>query len=166
MNNIILIGMMGCGKSTCGRLLRDKLGLELVDTDELIVARAGMTISQIFDQRGELWFRDLESEIARELSQTSGLVIATGGGLPLREENRRALRETGTVFFLNRDPETIFEKANLQDRPLAQMGRENFLQRFRDREPIYRAMAHHVMPCLVSADQTTDDIIAILGRQS
>ena len=101
--------------------------------------------------------------MARELADRSGLIIATGGGLPLKEENRTLLRRTGTVFFLNRDPEQIYDKANLKDRPLAQMGRENFLRRFRDREPVYRAMAHYEMPCLISADRTTDDIIALLG---
>lgn len=163
MKNIVLIGMMGCGKSTCGRLLAEKLGRELVDTDQLIIAREGMEISDLFAQKGEAYFRKLETAVARELGGRSDLIIATGGGLPLREENREALRETGVVFFLNRDPEEIFDNANLKDRPLAQQGRESFLQRFRDREPIYRAMAHYVMPCLISADQTTDDMIELLG---
>lgn len=163
MNNIVLIGMMGCGKSTCGRLLQEKLGWELVDTDQLIIDREGMDISRIFAQKGEDYFRALETAVARELADRSGLIIATGGGLPLKEENRTLLRRTGTVFFLNRDPEQIYDKANLKDRPLAQMGRENFLRRFRDREPVYRAMAHYEMPCLISADRTTDDIIALLG---
>lgn len=162
MKNIVLIGMMGCGKSTCGRLLAQKLGRELVDTDELIIQREGMAISDIFAHKGEEYFRNLETGIARELGAKSDLIVATGGGLPLREENRKALRETGTVFFLNRNPEEIFCKANLEDRPLAQSGKESFLQRFRDREPVYRAMAHYVMPCLISADQTTDDIIKML----
>ena len=67
MKNIVLIGMMGCGKSTCGQLLAQKLGRELVDTDELIIQREGMTISDIFARKGEAYFRDLETEIAREL---------------------------------------------------------------------------------------------------
>lgn len=162
MKNIVLIGMMGCGKSTCGRLLAEKLGRELVDTDELIIQREGMAISDIFAQKGEAHFRTLETAVARELGAKTDLIIATGGGLPLRRENREALRETGTVFFLNRNPQEIFDKANLDDRPLAQQGRDSFLRRFRDREPIYREMAHYVMPCLISADQTTDDIIQLL----
>lgn len=164
MKNIVLIGMMGSGKSTCGLLLQQKLGRELVDTDQLIVQREGMPISDIFAQKGEDYFRAAETSVARELGARSDLIISTGGGLPLRAENRALLRENGTVFFLNRDPEAIFDHANLKDRPLAQAGKEDFLRRFREREPLYREMAHYVMPCLISADRTTDDIITLLGK--
>lgn len=142
MKNIVLIGMMGCGKTTCGRLLSQRLGLPLVDTDQLIIEREGMPVSDIFAQKGEGYFRDLETRIARELGGGTDRIIATGGGLPLREENRAALRENGVVFFLNRPPERIFASVDLADRPLAQQGRENFLRRFREREPLYRAAAH------------------------
>lgn len=100
MENIILCGMMGCGKTTCANLLGGKLGRQVVDTDDLVVKKAGMSISELFAAQGETAMRDLETEVARELSRRSDLIIATGGGLPLREENRQLLRDTGIVVFL------------------------------------------------------------------
>ncbi len=83
MKNIVIIGMMGCGKSTCGRNLSALTGMTLVDTDQLITERTGKTPSEIFAEQGEQYFRDLETDLCRELSTQSGLIIATGGGLPL-----------------------------------------------------------------------------------
>ena len=87
MKNIVLIGMMGCGKTTCANLLAKKLNCPVVDTDALIVEREGRPVSDIFAAEGEGYFRDLETAAAREVGQKSGLIIATGGGLPLRAEN-------------------------------------------------------------------------------
>lgn len=82
MKNIILCGMMGCGKTTCANLLGTKLGRQVVDTDDLVVKKAGMNISELFAAQGEAAMRDLETQVARELSEKQDLVIATGGGLP------------------------------------------------------------------------------------
>ena len=98
MKNIILIGMMGCGKTTCGRLLARRLGRELVDTDALIVEREGRSIPDIFAQSGEDYFRAREVEAAGELARREGLIVACGGGLPLRPAAMDPLRETGTVM--------------------------------------------------------------------
>lgn len=143
--NLVLIGMMGCGKSTCGRLLAQKLGRRFVDTDNLIVERVGRSIPDIFAQDGEAHFRDLETAIIKELSRQSNLVIATGGGAILREENTAALRENGYVVWLNRSPEEIYKKVSMSGRPLGQGGKEAFLSRFAQREPLYRAAAHLVV---------------------
>ena len=99
MKNIILCGMMGCGKTTCANLLGTELGRQVVDTDDLVVKKAGMSISELFAAQGEAAMRNLETQVARELSEKQDLVIATGGGLPLREENRNLLRTTGIVVF-------------------------------------------------------------------
>ena len=143
--NLVLIGMMGCGKSTCGRLLAQKLGRCFVDTDTLIAERAGRSIPDIFAQDGEVYFRDLETAIIQELSQQSNLVIATGGGAILREENVAALRKNGYVVWLNRSPEEIYQKVSMSSRPLGQGGREDFLARYAQREALYRAAAHLVV---------------------
>ena len=144
--NIILIGMMGCGKSTCGQLLAQKLGRRFVDTDTLIEQREGRSIPDIFAQEGEDYFRDVESAVVRELSQQSNLVIATGGGIVLRAENVAALRKNGYVVWLNRSPEDIYTKVSMSKRPLGQGGKEAFLERFAQREPLYRAAAHLEIP--------------------
>lgn len=95
MKNIILIGMMGCGKTTVGRLLAQALGRELVDTDEAIERREGRSISDIFAQEGEPYFRDLEAALCQELAQRDGLAVACGGGLPLRDACMEGLAPGG-----------------------------------------------------------------------
>ncbi len=108
--NIVLTGFMGTGKTTVGRLLAERLGLVFVDTDDLIVERHG-PIPDIFRSRGEATFRAFEREVARELALARGLVIATGGRLMLDAENASALGQTGPVFCLLAEPETILRRA-------------------------------------------------------
>lgn len=162
MKNIVLIGMMGSGKTTCGLLLSGRLGRELVDTDALIVSREGRSIPDIFAQSGEDYFRALEESAARELSQREDLVIACGGGLPLRPGAIGPLRETGTVLFLARDPGETYDSVSMAGRPLAQDGREAFVARFRQREPVYRASAHYVIEEFSSPEATARQILEVL----
>lgn len=100
MNNLILIGMMGCGKSTVGRLAAEKLGLAFADTDERIERASGRTIPEIFASEGEEGFRARELDVSRALAREGGLVIACGGGLPTRAEAIAALKTSGVVFWL------------------------------------------------------------------
>src|ERR671922_2309146 len=102
-DNVILVGFMGAGKSVCGRLLARRLGRCFVETDDMIVARDGRAIPEIFRQDGEEAFRRLEGEAIAALRLKSGDVIATGGGLPCREGRMDALRELGTVVWLKGD---------------------------------------------------------------
>ncbi|MBR5252245.1 MAG: AAA family ATPase [Clostridia bacterium] len=101
--NITLVGMPGCGKSTLGRIIAEKTGRELVDLDSYITDMAGMPIPEIFTKYGETYFRDLETKATAEVTKRSSLVIATGGGCVIREENRRMLRQNSTVVFVKRD---------------------------------------------------------------
>lgn len=143
--NIVLIGMMGCGKSTVGRLLARRLGRELVDTDALIERRQGRSIPAIFASEGEEGFRALELEVCRELSGRQGLVIACGGGLPTQEKAIAALKENGLVFWLDRDPGETYYGLDVSGRPLAQGGREDFLARYALRSPIYHRWADFIL---------------------
>lgn len=145
MKNIILTGMMGCGKTTVGGLLAQRLGRELVDTDTLIEARAGRTIPEIFSEHGEAYFRDLELAVAQELGQTRSKIIACGGGLPLREGAIAPLKKSGTVFWLDRDPGETYDSLDRSGRPLAQAGRADFLARYQARAPVYRRWADHII---------------------
>lgn len=145
MKNLVLVGMMGCGKSTCARLIHEMTGAEAVDTDHLIQERTGMTVSRIFSEYGEDYFRKLETEVCRELALRTDLVIACGGGLPLREESRQPLKETGLVVYLYRPVEEIYRPEKLRNRPLARGGRADFFRRFEHRDPIYREMADVVV---------------------
>lgn len=115
--NIVLCGMPSSGKSTVGRIIADITGRAFLDTDELIVDRIGMPISEFFSKHGEKAFRDVESSVIREqISQLSGRVIATGGGAILRDENVRALRRNGRLIFLDRP---LCDLIPTSDRPLA-----------------------------------------------
>lgn len=160
--NIVLIGMMGCGKTTVGGLLSARLGRPLVDTDALIEGREGRAIPDIFARSGEDYFRQAEQAAAEELARRSGLIIACGGGLPLRSESISPLKESGTVFFLARDPGSIYDSGLLGDRPLAQDGRAAFLSRFAQREPVYRRWADHVITEFSSPPATVNAILEVL----
>ncbi len=143
--NIILIGMMGCGKSTVGALLARRFHLTLADTDALIERREGRSIPEIFASDGEAHFRALELALCRELSGQQGLVIACGGGLPLQEEAIAALKKNGLVFWLDRDPGETYYGLDVSGRPLAQGGREDFLARYSVRSPIYHRWADFII---------------------
>jgi shikimate kinase len=137
--------MMGCGKTTVGRLLSQQMGRRFLDTDEEIQRREGRSVSDIFASEGEGYFRELEVRLCRELSHSAGLVIACGGGLPLQPQGIQALKESGVVFWLNRDPGETYDGLDTSGRPLAQAGREAFLARYEQRAPIYRECADHVV---------------------
>ncbi|PRY72110.1 shikimate kinase AroK [Halomonas ventosae] len=146
--NLILIGPMGAGKSTIGRLLAAELSREFYDSDHEIQARCGADIPWIFDVEGEAGFRDRETQMIRELARHEGVVIATGGGAVLREENRRLLRESGTVIYLLTTVEQQLRRtAKDRNRPLLQRGdREQLLREmFALRDPLYRATADVVV---------------------
>lgn len=121
-NNIILIGFMGSGKTTTGLRLSWKLKMPVEDTDKLIEKKAGCSISEIFANRGEEAFRQMETELLQEISERSyARIFSVGGGTPVREENRVLLKKCGTVVYLRIQPETVFER--LKDdktRPLLQ----------------------------------------------
>lgn len=119
MKNIVLIGYMGCGKSTVGKTIAKELEYLFVDMDTVIHDRCGMSIEQIFERYGEEYFRDLESQAAKDLSKNQCSVIATGGGIVLRSENITALRENGYIFFLDTPIDTIENRMSLlAGRPL------------------------------------------------
>ena len=103
MKNIALVGMPGCGKSTVGKVIAEKTGREFVDLDAVITEKAGMPIPEIFAKYGEPYFRDLETVALAEVAKRSGLVIATGGGTVIKEENRRLLKQNSTTVFIKRD---------------------------------------------------------------
>src|SRR2546428_7860659 len=110
-DNVLIVGVMGAGKSVCGRLLARRLGRCFVETDDMIVSRDGRSIPDIFRQDGEEAFRRLEGEVLEALALKSGDVIATGGGLPCRADRIEALRPAGTVVWLRGDLPQLLERA-------------------------------------------------------
>ena len=139
----MLIGFMGTGKSSVGRVLERQTGLERFDTDELIAAAAGIPITAIFDAHGEEEFRRRETEVLRNLPRRDAIIV-TGGGAVMREENVNVLRTLGTIVNLTADLETLFERvARRETRPLLRSDdpRRTLAELFRAREPHYRAAA-------------------------
>jgi shikimate kinase len=117
--NIILIGFMGAGKSTVGKLLSKKLGKKFLDTDEIVEKKMSLTISQIFEKYGEAYFRDIESQVVKEVSTVGNQVISLGGGAILRDENVRILKEKGVLIYLNVPLSELKKRLRgVQDRPL------------------------------------------------
>ncbi|WP_209344261.1 shikimate kinase [Flavonifractor sp. AGMB03687] len=161
-DNVVLIGMMGCGKSTVGKLLAEALDFAFVDTDQYIEEALGRTIPDIFAKEGEAFFRDQELGAAEELALGKGQVIACGGGLPTRADSIASLKYSGTVIFLRRDPGEIYDNVSMGGRPLGQQGREAFLERYAGREPIYQAWADHVVEVQATPEETVQRILEVL----
>jgi len=142
--NIVLIGFMGSGKSSIGRLIAGRLGFQFVDTDAVIVERAGIPITEIFAQHGEAHFRELETAALESMTARDRCVISTGGGVIVRERNRALLRELGFVVWLTASEEVIFERVSRNTRrPLLQTEnpRETVSKLLTSREPAYAETA-------------------------
>ena len=152
MENIILIGMPGCGKSTVGKLLAQRLGRSFVDADSRIVDTAGMSIPEIFAHSGEEGFRQIETQVLSDLGMRSGLVIATGGGCVTQERNYPLLHQNGTCVWLTRD----LAKLPTDGRPLSKNGRLE--QMYQIRKPLYERFAD----VTVCNDAAAEDCAAMI----
>lgn len=158
--SIVLIGMPSSGKTTVGRILAEKCGKQLADTDEYIVRRIGMPISDFFAKHGEAEFRKIEKETVAELSATGGRIIATGGGAVLDAENVRALKQNGVLVFLDRRPENLIAT---DDRPLA--SRRSALEKlYAERYDIYCAAAELHIDANTTPEAEADAILKELAK--
>lgn len=161
--NIILIGFMGAGKTSVGEQLAGRFQKTLIDTDRMIENRAGMTISELFETQGEEVFRRLETEVLAQLiSETAGEIISVGGGLPLREENRKLLKALGCVIYLSVRPDTVLKRLKGDTtRPLLQGEHvcDKVINLLAARGPIYEMAADRIIPVDgMSVDQIADEI--------
>lgn len=138
--NIVLIGLSGCGKTTLAPVLSEALGMPAVEMDDEIVKEAGKPISAIFAEDGEKAFRDMETACAKRCAGMDGVIISTGGGVVLREENMAALSQNGLVVFLDRAPMAIAGE-DLADRPLLAQNRRNIFSLYEQRIGLYRRYA-------------------------
>ena len=157
--NIVLVGMPGCGKTTLGRMLAERLGMSFEDSDDAIVRRTGTPIPEILAKQGETAFRDIESAVIREeIAPRGGCVIATGGGAILREENVFCLKQNGILIFLDRPLDQI---AATGDRPLSS-NREMLETRYRERYPKYCACADIILPIGSNPEENAEKILQAL----
>lgn len=165
--NLVLIGFMGSGKSSVGRLLASLTGFGFVDTDALVAQAAGLSIPEIFREYGEEHFRDRESDALRSLLGRRGLVVATGGGIVLREENRKLLREIGAVVWLDARMDVLFERVKHSKRPLLQTDepRRTVEALYRSREALYAGASDlRVDSSALSHKQAAREVLARLRK--
>lgn len=155
MNNIILIGMPGCGKTTIGRELAKILGRSFFDADQVLEEVSGYKIPELFAQ-GEEVFRAVESETIAYLATKVGSVIATGGGVVKKEANINVLHLSGVIIFLNRSPEQIVCDVDTTSRPLLAAGKEKIYNIHEERIALYYKYADYVVSC----DRAVPDILA------
>ena len=155
MENIVLVGMPGCGKTTVGRALANMQGKRFVDADAVLEERVGRKITDIIPTDGEEAFRQMETDTLAELGKQSGLVIATGGGCVTRERNYPLLHQNGTILWLTRD----LNKLPTHGRPLSQAGK--LQQMYAVREPMYRRFADAVISNDATVEQTIAQICAL-----
>ena len=146
--NIFLVGLMGAGKTTVGRMLAKRLGLGFVDSDREIENRTGVVVPTIFEIEGEEGFRKREAQAIADLTALSGHVLATGGGAVLRQENRENLKANGFVVYLNAPPQVLWERTRHdKNRPLLKV--EDPLRKLQElfvvRDPLYREVADYIV---------------------
>jgi shikimate kinase len=141
--NLVLVGFMGSGKSSVGRILSSLTGFALVDTDTLVAQEAGQSIPAIFKQHGEEHFRALETKVLQSLVGRIGLIVATGGGAITVAENRKLLPQIGPVVWLDASPEHLYQRVKHSKRPLLQTKdpRRTVEELYQAREPFYRETA-------------------------
>jgi len=167
--NIILVGFMGTGKTTVGKLIAEKTGMPLVDMDSLIEERTGKTINAIFAQDGEPHFRSLERELAHELSRKEGLIISTGGGIVLNPDNISDFEKTGLVICLLADADTVLDRVRHDaSRPLLAGDKEASIISLLDtRKPLYEALPYSIDTSgRPSPEPTAREIIALYESNS
>ncbi|MDF7826644.1 shikimate kinase [Pontiellaceae bacterium B12227] len=165
MKNIVLVGFMGSGKTWVGKLIAERTGMPLLDMDALIVERAGKPINDIFAEDGEPKFREYERELVKELSETEGNIISTGGGIVLNPDNITDFEKKGLVVCLLVDAESVLDRVRNDDtRPLLAGDKEKAIVELLDsRKELYEALTHKIdtsgrpFPPV----QTAEEIIAL-----
>lgn len=154
--NIVLIGMPSAGKTTIGKMLEEKLGKEFFDLDDMIIAKAGKSIPEIFQESGEAGFRAIETEVAIEASKMNNKIIATGGGVIKHKVNMDFLRLNGITIFIDRDIDKLISSD--PNRPLSS-SKQALQQMYKERYPLYQKYAAYIAVNNANIEETVDDIV-------
>ena len=161
-SNIVLCGFMGCGKSTVGKIVAKRLDMSFIDGDTYIEQKENKTVSQIFADNGEDYFRSAEKTAMKELAQKRAVVIATGGGAVMNPDNAEALKKTGVLVFIDVLPETVIKRLeNDTSRPLLQRPdrKKAVTELMEKRYPVYRSVSDYSVNGNLDAESTADAII-------
>ena len=167
--NLVLVGFMGSGKSSVGRILSSLTGFALVDTDTLVAREAGQSIPVIFKEHGEEHFRALETKVLQGLVGRIGLIVSTGGGVVVAEENRKLLPQIGPVVWLDASPEQLYQRVKHSNRPLLQTAdpRRTLEELYAKREPLYAgAAAIRIDSATLTHRQTAEAVLAHFQRHA
>ena len=143
-NKIVIIGMPGCGKTTISKILEKELNFKLYDVDEYIQDKTSKTISELFE-KGEDYFRDIETEACIDLSKKKNILIATGGGVVKRKENIDCFRNESLIIFIDRPVECILKDVDVSKRPLLKDGKEKVLKLYEERYALYKEYADFIV---------------------
>jgi len=166
--NIVLTGFMGTGKSIVGEKLAQRLGMGYIDTDQIIEEREGCEISKIFKEKGEDYFRKIETEVVKEVSSFNNCVIATGGGVVLKEENIKALRRKGIIISLSANPRVILERTSKsKKRPLllnCPDPYERIERMLNFRKPYYEKMDLKIDTSFLNPTEVVEKILKFLRK--
>lgn len=154
--NIVLIGMPSAGKTTIGKMLEEKLGKEFFDLDDMIIAKVGKSIPEIFQESGETGFRAIETEVAIEASKMNNKIIATGGGVVKHKVNMDFLRLNGITIFIDRDIDKLISSD--PNRPLSS-SKQALQQMYKERYPLYQKYAAYIAVNNANIEETVDDIV-------
>ncbi|CAG9714445.1 Shikimate kinase [Clostridium neonatale] len=163
LKNIVLIGMPGCGKTTLGKILNKELSMEFYDMDNYIERKTDKKISELFE-KGENYFRDIESLACEELSKNKNVIISTGGGVIKRKENIDFLKENGIVIFIDRSVDDIIGDVDISKRPLLKEGKEKVLKLYEERYLLYKNYADEIVVNNKNIEDTKNKIIDIYNN--
>lgn len=161
MNNIYLIGMPGCGKSTIAKILSDKLGMEYIDADIYLEDKFNKKIRDIFALEGEDVFRNMETQVISELTQKNNIIVSTGGGVVTRNRNKLPMKSSGKVVFIDSDPEFILKNSTLGGRPLLK-DKSRIFDLYKTRIDLYRDFADVTAKNNSSIEDAVHTIINLL----
>ncbi|MBU3912335.1 MAG: shikimate kinase [Candidatus Omnitrophica bacterium] len=162
MQNIVLVGFMGTGKTAVGRILAAKLGCEFIEMDEMIEAKEGCPVREIFDKKGEDYFRNLEMDTAGKVSQEKGVIISTGGGAVVNDKNFQNFKKNGLIICLEASPKVILKRTkDLASRPLLNVPdpEKKIEELLKKRAPYYKRADFCIDTDTSSAEEVADKII-------
>jgi shikimate kinase len=166
MKNIYLVGFMGSGKSTVGKILAEKLNMNFIDIDKLIEEKEGMKIKDIFEQKGESYFRELERKQIEAIVNQEGVIVSTGGGLGANLDNMNLMKKNGDVIWLDVSLNTVLDRLkNDQDRPLLKQPTEKIKQLFEERKNVYRLANIRINADKKTPSQIVEEILTKIKRR-
>lgn len=163
MKNIVLIGMPGCGKTTLGKMLAERLGMDFYDADDVLEEREPYTIKEFFAQ-GEDKFREAEQRTAEYLSQKSGCIIAAGGGVIKRSASMQAYQKSACIIFINRPPEAIAGDVEIKSRPLLADGVQRIFELYNERIDLYKKYADYTIDNINGVKDALKQLLQIAGE--